>query len=386
MIRFYQNQGLLPAPNGLADPNNLNQFLTKFCAPGTQVCDGFVSSTGSPEQVVNLFRVGAFAGGGLIPSVEDPSLSAIRDLAASGSPVILSLALTEDAVAAGGATVVATGVAADGSLQIFDPNPAFGRTSFNDYLNGFSALGHTWKAVILSAVRLLPGQPSSVGFVLQSVAQPLASVPVIAVASAAGSCGRTFLTENSAFVSAAPGPVYESEFAYCDGTQSLYLASFSSSAPVVATVTDLAPGGVTQSLASNSSAGYQITRSPTFLVSAPVVSFTTAGVVNAASFVPAIAPGEIISIFGSGLSGPGGLTQVSIAGQSLTLFAATPFQVNAAIPPSLMPGSYTLTDQIHLRIYRPACLRSSPCLPESLSCKRMRTDLRKARLSIRMAR
>ena len=342
VIRFYQNQGLLSSPNGLADPNTLNQFLTRYCAPGTQVCDGFVSNSNSSEQVVNLFRVGAFAGGGLVLSVEDPSLSAVRDLAATGSPVILSLALTEDGVSAGGSTVVATGVASDGSLQIFDPNPAFARTSFNDYIAGFTAAGHSWKGSILSALRLIPGQPSLVGFVFTSISQPLAAVPAIDAQAAAGSCGRPFLTENAALPASAPTAVYESWFVYCDGTQPLYVASFNALGPVSASVTDLAPGGGTQPLTSSGPAGYQITRSPAFLVSAPVVNFTSAGVVNAASFRPAASPGEIVSIFGSALSGPGVGTQVSIAGQKLALFAASPFQINVALPATLLPGAYSL--------------------------------------------
>ena len=343
VIRFYQNQGLLPTPNGFADPNTLNQFLTQYCAPGTQVCDGFVSQSGSSEQVVNVFRVAAFAGGNLIPSVEDPSLSALRDLAAAGSPVILSLALTEDGAPSGGTTIVATGIGADGSVQIYDPNPSLGRTSFNDYFGGFSALGHTWKGTLLSTIRLIPGQPSAIGFVLESVAQPLASLPAISAQSPAGSCARPFLIQNADVVSAAPGSIAESSFVYCDGTQSLYLVSFTASSGVSAAVTDLAPGGGTQSLASPGSAGYQITRAPAFAVSAPAVSFTNGGVVNAASFAPAISPGEIVSIFGSGLSGPGQTTQVSVAGSGVTILLATPFQLNAQIPAGLAPGTYPIT-------------------------------------------
>ncbi len=343
VIRFYQNQGLLPSPNGLADPNSLNQFLTKYCAPGTKVCDGFVTTGTSSEQVVNLFRAGEFAGGGLTPSVVEPTLPAVRDLAATGSPVILSLALTEDGVPAGGSTVVATGVASDGSLQLFDPNPTFARTSLSDYSDGFQAAGHVWRGRVISAVRLLPGQPPATGFVVTSIAQPIASEPAIDARSAAGSCGPAFLTQNQVSPSAAPGGVLESTFIYCDGSQPLYLVSFDAAGAFSAKVTDLAPGGGSQSLSSPGPAGYQITRSPAFVVSAPSVTFTAAGVVNAASFRPALAPGEIISLFGTGLSGPGMPTEVSIAGQPLTLFAASPFQVNAALPLSLEPGTYTLT-------------------------------------------
>lgn len=331
VVRFYQNQGLLATPNGLADPNSLNRFLTSYCAP---VCDGFVSSN-SAQQVVNPWRVAAFVGGGLVPSVEDPSLTAIRDLVGAGSPVLLTLDLQRDGAPVGGATVVATGVGPAGDLQTFDPNPALGRTSLNDYLAGFSAAGFTWRGTLLSALRLLPGQPTSTGFVFASSAATLDSLPALDVQSAAGSCGRTFVSGNSFSVSAANSGI--SEFLYCDGTQPLYQASLS--APT--SITDLAPGGLLQTLPVPTSV--QITRAPAFTVSTPSVNFMADSVVNAASFRPAVSPGEIVSVFGSGLSGPGAPTSLSIGGLSAPILAATSFQVNAQIPLDLAPGQYTLS-------------------------------------------
>ena len=57
--------------------------------------------------------------------------------------------------------VVATGIASDGSLLIADPNPAFGQTSLNGYLNGFHALREDHSRHALGRGRLLPQAPSS---------------------------------------------------------------------------------------------------------------------------------------------------------------------------------------------------------------------------------
>ena len=349
LVRFYQNQGLLATPNGLADPNTLNRFLQSYCVPAAaaatpSTCDGFLSSPDSPEQVVNLWRVGAFTGGGLIPSVEDPALPAIRDLVGAGSPVLLSLALQQDGTPAGGTTVIAIGVAPDGGLQIFDPNPALARTSLNEYLGGFAAAGHNWKGAVLSALRLLPGQPSSTGFVFTSVAQPVASLPGIDAGSAAGSCGRPFVSQNSFSATAqSAASLRSSEFLYCDGTQPLYQVGLSSPSPFTATVTDLAPWGVSLDLSASFSTSFQITRAPAFTLVPPAVVFTASGVVNAATFRAAVSPGEIVSIFGSGLSGPGAATMVTIGGLSAPVLSSSPFQVNAVIPVALEPGQYTLS-------------------------------------------
>ncbi len=72
--------------------------------------------------------------GGLVLSVEDPGIAAVRDLAAGGA------------------------------LQIFDPNPDLGRMIT---WAGSPPPATSWQATVLSAFRLLPGQPSPTGFVLR---------------------------------------------------------------------------------------------------------------------------------------------------------------------------------------------------------------------------
>ena len=90
---------------------------------GRQICDGFVVNPDSGEQVVNLWRANDFVGGNLDVSVEKSDLNSVRDLLALGSPVLLSLALSGDGNAAGGHTVVAVGVGANGEILIQDPTP-----------------------------------------------------------------------------------------------------------------------------------------------------------------------------------------------------------------------------------------------------------------------
>jgi uncharacterized protein (TIGR03437 family) len=84
----------------------------------------------------------------------------------------------------------------------------------------------------------------------------------------------------------------------------------------------------------------------------PVIA--AGGIVNAVSYAGgAIAPGEIISIFGSGFAPPGlavnpatnnriantlGHTRVMIGGRFVPILSATPSQVNAIVPSSITPG------------------------------------------------
>src|SRR5207249_9523624 len=104
MLRYYQNRGELASPNGPAYPGSLNQFLKGYCpadARGVVNCNGFFSNPDSGEQVVNLWRAADFAGGADV-EVYAPSLAAVADLIAEGSPLLLSLAMTTNGAAAGG--------------------------------------------------------------------------------------------------------------------------------------------------------------------------------------------------------------------------------------------------------------------------------------------
>ena len=71
-------------------------------------------------------------------------------------------------------------------------------------------------------------------------------------------------------------------------------------------VSDLAPGGSMGDLSGSVAATYRATRPQFYLSIAPeTVSFTADAVVNGATFTPGIAPGGVVSIFGTGLSGRG---------------------------------------------------------------------------------
>ncbi len=91
------------------------------------------------------------------------------------------------------------------------------------------------------------------------------------------------------------------------------------------------------------------------VASGAVPSFSTAGVVNGASFRPqgSVAPGSIFSIFGNNLGAQAsasntplptslGGTCVTISGASLPLFYVSPTQINAQLPFTTASGNVTL--------------------------------------------
>jgi uncharacterized protein (TIGR03437 family) len=335
ILRYHQSRGELPQPNGLADVLTLNQFLTSFCATdsqGNKICDGFVTLGASTEQTVNLWRLGAFVSNSLTVEIEPFDLNSIRDLVVSGVPVMVALSLGN----LGSHFVVASGVAADGSILIADPNPAFAQTSLNGYLNGFTASGQAIKGTLTGAVRLLPQAPPSPGFVV-------AANTSLGLASAVGSCGSVLAFPATAAVAGAtllapPGALY---FGACDGTSPPYELDAAGPAPYNLTFTDLSPAGARIPLSGAAAASWAITGGPPWNV-APLTTVIAGNVLNAASYTNQIAPGGLISIFGAGLVGSGATT-VQINGQNAPVIAATPFQVNAQIPAGTVVGSAQLT-------------------------------------------
>jgi uncharacterized protein (TIGR03437 family) len=77
-------------------------------------------------------------------------------------------------------------------------------------------------------------------------------------------------------------------------------------------------------------------------VSALTATLAAGGVVNAATFTPGLAPGGIMALFGTGLSGSGTTTTVDVDGAAAQVIFASPFQVNAVIPGGLAPGTHTV--------------------------------------------
>jgi uncharacterized protein (TIGR03437 family) len=339
ILRYYQNNGSLPRPNGFADPQVLDQFLKSFCVSdpnGNQICDGFISPPGSTEQFVNLWRLPAFAGGGLTISVLQPDVSLIRDSLAQGAPVLIALSMSLQGDSAGGHYVVAEGVAPDGSILIMDPNPAFGQANLNNYLNGFSAAGGTWTGKLAGVVRIRAATPSSTGFLVAGTA-------TFQLTSAAGASGVTLDLPGIAATPGTSGAAGVPDFLqrFCDGAQSLYELDETPSGQFDLTLTDLATPGNHDDLLGSGPASFQISRPGVVWTAVPeTLSFAANAIVNAASFTPDIAPGGLFTVFGSGLSLAGGTTSVQINGEAVSLVAQTPFQISGPIPSDLSPGSY----------------------------------------------
>jgi uncharacterized protein (TIGR03437 family) len=311
IILYHQMRGELSSPNGLADPLTLNAFL--------QTVDGFVALSGSTEQTVNLWRTGAFVAGNIDVSIEQTDLNTLRSLVAQGSPVLLALALPGSQ---GSHFVVATGIAADGSVLISDPDPSFGQTNLNGYLNG--------AATLAGAVRMLPRAPSFPKSFLVVSSNPTQ------LSSVAGPCGTTLAFPGVAgspaqTLSTPPGKI---NFRPCAGTSSIYELDTSGAGFLDDLTTPGSHVGFT-----GSPSGQQITGSAGAWTISPLqTTLFAGGIVSAASLTPDLAPGGIVSIFGGGLAG----SSVTVNGEPANVLAALPFQINAQIPSDIPPGTATL--------------------------------------------
>ena len=318
IVRYHQNRSELAG--ALVDPGSLNQFLKDWC--DGDLCDGFLGS--SSEQVVNLWRIAP----GVDVSVETPDVSTVRDLVSLGFPVLLALSLTANGAPGGGHYVVASGVTAAGEILIHDPNPIFGRTRLNEYLTGFAASGSAWQAALTGAIRLAPRTRPTTAFLAAAISQPAPQL-ALDVASINGACGRIIDLPDVT-------PPLISRFRYCDGGQPVYQVSFADRAALI----DLAPGGRRTELGAGA---YKATRAGVQLAVVPQdVSFSQNGIVNAADFAPGVAPGGLVAIFGSGLSGPAPETVVEINGVAAKVIFQSPYQIYVQVPVDLAPGSYSI--------------------------------------------
>jgi uncharacterized protein (TIGR03437 family) len=166
--------------------------------------------------------------------------------------------------------------------------------------------------------------------------------------SIAGACGLAWdMTDAADVTGLLPvAPPRVSRFVSCDGSQPLYQINIGASQPYRATLTDFAKGGTATDLSAAAPTSYKATRLSQVLALSPQdLTILPDGVVNGASFTPAIAPGGVFTIFGSGLAGVGVNTSVAIDGEAVQVLAATPFQINAVIPQDLAPGSHMLQVQ-----------------------------------------
>lgn len=297
VLRFYQDRGDLPSPNGFSDPAALGQFLKGVCSPspkGGQLCDGFLTGSGG-TQVVNLWRLASFVGGNLDVSIEQPDLAHIRDLVGQGFPVVVQPTGQET-------FSVATGIAPDGSL--------------------LTAPASSKITSISAAVRLVPRPASARGFLVAGtpglqVYSPLAICPSISFSNLAQ--------------------------AFCDGTQDGYELQ-APNTPFHIAVTDFGNATNQVALDGNGPSSFYISRVGTQWTASPqTTAFTAAGVVNAASFTPEIATGGLFTMFGTGLARLDSPTSVQIGGVAAAIVAQSPFQVSAAVPSDLAPGTYPIS-------------------------------------------
>jgi uncharacterized protein (TIGR03437 family) len=312
-LLYYQNNGVLPASGGAASTAALTQYLTAWNAFA-------VSDTG--DSILNPWVAAQFSSGTL--NIQPATQSAVRDLVASGNPVIVNLSLTIDGKPGGGASANAIGVASDGSILLADPNPATAQSSLNAFLNGFQAQGHTYAATIQSVLSISPAQyqASAAPFTVSS------QLPAgAAIASAAGNCPSVDLTGPTA-----PGGV---RFQYCDGTAALYELDFA--VQTGANLLDLA-GGPSLQIPAKTGARWSVSRKNGSLIAGPTLLSITA-VTDSAAFAPALAPNQLFTIFGTGFAASG-LT-VTLGGKPVQTLSVSPFQINAAIPATTASAAST---------------------------------------------
>jgi uncharacterized protein (TIGR03437 family) len=188
--------------------------------------------------------------------------------------------------------------------------------------------------------------PSATRFLVAAVSQSdtLMRSFTLNVASPAGACGAPLDLLDAVDSSGHPVQgLLTSRVQVCDGSQPLYQIDIGTSPKFHALVTDLAAGGSSTDVSGSAPATYQATRPQLALVLSPVKASVAANaVVNGATFTSGIAPGGVMTIFGSGLSGTGFSTAVDVDGATAPVLFASPFQVNAQVPPGIAPGTHTL--------------------------------------------
>lgn len=341
ILKYFQDRAELSASVGVVTPAAIDTFLRNFCTldnQANQICDGYMADPDTP----NLWRLVNFAGGGLEIVPVGANETAIREALAGGTPVLVSLRLSDGT----GIGVVATGVSAGGDLLIMDPSPRQPKATLADY----TASG----ATLAGAVRFQPRAAASSGFLLTARADSAA------VSSPAGSCGPAF---------SIPFTGGATLFAYCDGAQPVYQAEIAAAAVYRGTLTDLASGGPRYDLNGLRNGIFRVSKPGTAWELAQLeISFQATAVLNAASFQPDFSPGSAISVFGIGLARTGIPTAVEIGGRQAQVLFATPFQLNAVLPLDLSPGSWplritsaygTAEAQIEVRDASPAVFRLS---------------------------
>lgn len=344
VLRFYQQRGLVPSTNGLADTASLNSFLRTFCSTdttGNNLCDGFLEFPSSDPQP-NPWRALNFASNLLDIAVEDPSLANLREVANADTPVIIGLELQRNGQPAGVHFVSAFGVAADGDLLIADPNPDWARTTLSQYLNGFSvneaaAAPATLRATLRAAFRFIPRPANPSDFLISGNAPFTAASP-------STPCSRR-LSWPASFAgpgSLAPSTTPTVYLQACDGSAANYQVSLPAGFFLMG-LTDLGTPSALSVVSGNAATVYRASRQADVWALQPQdLNLLPNSVLNAADFSSRVAAGSIVSIFGAGLQSPDTPAQLELSGQSIPVLFNGPFQLNAAFPSDLVPGFYTL--------------------------------------------
>ncbi|MCX6622515.1 MAG: hypothetical protein NTY38_15900, partial [Acidobacteria bacterium] len=223
--------------------------------------------------------------------------------------------------------------------QIFDPDPALGRTLLSEYQAGLAAVGQAIRGELTGAVRLVPGAASAATFLVTASAE-------VEVSSVSGVCGRSLeLFDLTAPL--APGtelrPPTRLRLRPCAASDALYQLDVAATGDFDAAFTDLASPGLALDLSGSGPAAYRIGQEGGNWSVSPLRTEIAAGsLVNAASLTPEIARGGLISLFGSGLAGAGAATTVEIGGAPAVVTLASPFRLNVRVPQELAAGAYTV--------------------------------------------
>lgn len=325
LLRYQQTQGSLTTVRGVATVASLDSYLTSN--------QGYATSD-SGFSVPNPWIAASFGGGGI--NLESPDLNTIRDLVGAGTPVVVLLTLRANGVAAGSTAVVATGIRADGSIQIADPDPALAATSLNDYLAGFQSTGRQVTGTLSAVIRITPNSPGPDALTVATPLSATASMgavtgacPALDIPAPAGNGGVRFhycdpLAGKPANLPDQTNAEYELGLAASKGAAILNLSSL---LPV--------------SVPANATVAWRVTSLAGVIAVVPQ-SLALTSVNDAAGFGTFIAPGSIISLFGTGLAAGGRTPSISISGRTLQVLFSTPFQVNAVIPSDLAAGSATV--------------------------------------------
>ncbi len=341
LVRFYQQRGVAPSDNGLADTASLNHYLRSFCttdSAGTRICDGFLDPGTGADPQANPFRTADFASGALSLAFPEASLAGIREAIAASGPVVIGLDLKRNGQSVGVHFVTAFGILGDADLAISDPNPQFALTRLSQYTVGFAAAAANWQASPIAAIQLLPRTLTSAAFYAFSTSP-------FEILSPSGGCSRPLFWPASFANLTSTTSSLNVRLQSCDGSALSYQAALPTP-PFLFSLVSLTNPPAQSVVSAADATAYRVSRSNSdaWTLAPEQISVNSSAILNAANFTSRIGAGTIISVFGNGLplrAGTG--SSVEIDGQALPIFFSNGFQLNTAIPPGISPGPAILS-------------------------------------------